>query len=181
MMKRLTITIASVALVLLGCWALPSLFERFTAGNAAVQTLDDAEAFTSPGGGAGKASDEAQGLEIKRQQLAEKEAAFNAKERELNALSARMDQRIKEINAAKAELQKASAEKKKEQDERFTKILKVYNALKPDEAAGLINKLDQKLAIAMLNHMNQRTAVKLIPYLNQPSVLKWTRENLLGR
>lgn len=141
-------------------------------------------------GGAGKAavpavksspsSDEAKGLEIRRQQLIEKEAALKAKEQELNALAAKLDARINELNAAQKGIEKSLMAKKKEDGERYRKILKIYRGLKPEEAAKLLNKLDEAMVIEMLNQMDQKTAIKLIPYINQPNVLKWTRQNLAG-
>ena len=130
---------------------------------------------------AAKPSDEVQGLEMRRQQLLEKEAALKAKEQELNTLAAKLDVRINELNTAQKAIEKSLGAKKKEENERYRRILKVYKALKPDEAAKLLNKLDDRMVIEMLNQMDQKTAVKLVPFLNQPNVLKWTKENLNGK
>lgn len=126
-------------------------------------------------------ADESQALEIKRQQLVEREAALKAKEQELNNVAAKLDARIAELNAAQKAMEKSLIAKKKEENERYRRILKVYKALKPDEAGKLLNKLEDEMVIEMLNQMDQKTAVKLIPHLNQPNVLKWTRDNLKGK
>ena len=102
------------------------------------------------------------------------------KEQELKNAAARLDTRIVELNAAQKALEASLLAKKKESNERYKRILKVYRGLKADEAAKLLNKLDDDMVIEMLNQMDQKTAVKLIPHLNQPNVLKWTRENLAG-
>lgn len=125
--------------------------------------------------------DEAAVLEKQRQQLMEKEEALKAKEEQLKKLSASLESRIKELNAARQAMEGALQTRKKQENDRFKKILKVYKGLRPEEAGKLMDKLDETLAIEMLNQMDLKTAVKLIPYLNQPRVLKWTRENLVGR
>lgn len=126
-------------------------------------------------------ADEAAGLEVRRQQLAEKEAALKAKEQELKNAAARLDARIAELNAAQKQMEASLLAKKKESNERYKRILKVYRGLKPAEAAKLLNKLDDNMVIEMLDQMDQKTAVKLIPLLNQPNVLKWTKENLAAK
>ena len=131
-------------------------------------------------GGAPRMSDEAASLELRRQQLAEKEAALKAKEEALRKLSVSLDARVNELNAAQKGIEGALVAKKKQDDERYKKMIKIYKSLKADEAGALLNKLDDKMVIEMLNQMDQKTAVKLIPFISQPRVLEWTRLNLRG-
>lgn len=126
-------------------------------------------------------SDEAAALETKRQQLMEKEAALKVKEEELNKMSASLESRINGLNAARKAMDASLQAKKKEESERFKKMLKIYKSLRPEEAGKLLDKLDESLVIEMLDRMDQKTVVKLIPYLNQPRVLTWTRENIVAR
>jgi flagellar protein FlbB len=121
---------------------------------------------------------DAAALELKRQQLDQREAALRAKEEELARLSATVDARVAELNAAKKGIEASLTAKKNQDVERYRKMVKIYKGLKPDQAAALLNKLDEKLVIQMLNQMDQKTAVRLIPYLTQPRVLEWTRLNL---
>jgi len=126
-------------------------------------------------------ADDAAALELKRQQLAEREAALKAKEAALNRLSATLDSRVEELNAAKKGIEASLVVKKKQDDERYKKMIKIYKGLKPEQASELLNKLDEKMVIEMLNQMDQKTAVKLIPFITQPRVLEWTRLNLAGK
>ena len=138
-----------------------------------------AKAETKPAAiGAGSSADEFAGLEIRRKQLAEKEAALNAKEQELKKLSAKLEARLAEINAVKKSLDDSVKAKRQEMDERYRRMLKIYKGLKPEEAGKLMDKLDEDTVIGMLNQMDQKTAIKLIPFLNQPRVIKWSRLNL---
>ena len=132
----------------------------------------------SRGGARPVTADEAAALETKRQQLVEKEAALKVKEDELNKLSAVLESRINGLNAARKAVDASVQARKSQDSERFKKMLKIYKALRPDEAGKLLDKLDESLVIQMLDQMDQKTVVKLIPYLNQPRVLKWTRENV---
>lgn len=126
-------------------------------------------------------TDEAAALETKRQQLMEKEAALKVKEEELNKMSASLENRINGLNAARKAMDASVQAKKKEEGERFKKMLKIYKSLRPEAAGKLLDKLDEPLVIKMLDQMDQKTVVKLIPYLNQPRVLEWTKENIVAR
>ena len=134
-------------------------------------------------------SSDAAALELRWQQLVEKEAALKAKEEALAKLSATLNARVVELNSAKKGIEAVLAAKraqdeeraiarKKVQDERFKKMIKIYKSLKAEDAGTLMNKLDARLVIEMLNQMDQKTAVKLVPFLSQPRVLEWTRLNL---
>jgi flagellar protein FlbB len=125
-------------------------------------------------------SDDAQSLELKRQQLAEREAALKAKEEALARLSATIDARVNELNSAKRGIESSLVAKKKQDAERYKKMVKIYKGLKPQQAGQLLNQLDPKMVIELLNNMDQKTAVKLIPFISQPRVLEWTRLNLLS-
>lgn len=132
------------------------------------------------GGSARQVADDSAALDAKRQQLADKEAALKAKEEALKKLSAALDARVVELNAAKKGLEGALVAKKKQDEERYKKMIKIYKGLKADQAGALLNKLGDKMVIELLNQMDQKTAVKLIPFIDQPRVLEWTRLNLQG-
>jgi len=139
-----------------------------------------AGAADTRGAASKRPADDAASLELKRQQLTEREAALQAKEEALGKLSARLDARVAELNAARKGIEGALISKKKQDDERYKKMIKIYKSLKAEQAGELLNKLDGKLVIEMLNQMDQKTAVKLIPFITQPRVLEWTRLNLAG-
>lgn len=110
--------------------------------------------------------------------LMEREAALNLKEQEMKKLEQSLDSRIQELEATKKGLETSLARKKAEDSEKYKKVLKVYKSLRPEEAAALLDKLDEDVALEMLNQMDQKRAAKLIPYMNQARVLKWTRQSL---
>ncbi len=112
------------------------------------------------------------------QELVEREAALNLKEQEMKKVSEGLDAKIKELNDAKKSIESTLAAKKKIDDVRYKKMMKLYKSMRPEEAAKLLDKLDEDIVFEMLNQMDQKTAAKLIPYLNQSRVLKWTRLTL---
>jgi flagellar protein FlbB len=171
-MRRLMLPVAVAATALY--FLAPELPWRVVSAEARTASAAPAVAPRPPG-------DDAASLELKRQQLAEREAALKAKEDALARLSATLDARVNELNAARKGLEGSLSAKKKQDDERYKKMIKIYKGLKPEADGALLNKLDGKMLIEMLNQMDQKTAIKLIPFITQPKVLEWTRLNLEGR
>lgn len=126
-------------------------------------------------------ADTAAALELKRQQLAAREAAIAIKEQELKNLAATLDARVKELDAAKAALDQSLEARKNVQTAEFQKMLKVYNTLRPAEAAGLLDRLSEAQELEILNQMDQRHLTKLLPLVKPERALRWTRQNLTGK
>lgn len=122
------------------------------------------------------------GLEKRRQQLMEKEAALAAKEGELNRLSSSLDARIKELTAAQKALENSLNEKKKREAElanaKYMKMFKLLKGMRPEEAAKIMDKLEEPVAIGLLDRYDQKTVLKLAKYISQPRLLRWIKENL---
>jgi flagellar motility protein MotE (MotC chaperone) len=114
----------------------------------------------------------------KRKEILERETAVALKEQELKSLSESLSARVQQLQQARKEIEAALDQKKKDETEKYKKMLKVYKSLRPEAAAALIDKLDENMAFEMLNQMDAKTAVKLIPLMNQDRVLKWTRLSL---
>jgi len=119
--------------------------------------------------------------EQKRNDLLERETAVSLKEKELKNLSESLSSRIQQLQQARKEIEASLDQKKKDEAEKYKKTLKVYKSLRPEEAAALMDKLDEGMALEMLSQMDTKTAVKLIPLMNQDRVLKWTRLSLVEK
>lgn len=123
----------------------------------------------------------AEDTQQKQNKILERETALSLKEKELQSLSENLSARIQQLQQARKEIEASLDQKKKDDAEKYKKMLKLYKSLRPEEAAALIDKLDEDMAFEMLNQMDTKTAVKLIPLLNQQRVLKWTRLSLNGK
>jgi flagellar motility protein MotE (MotC chaperone) len=127
-------------------------------------------------------AEELQGIEKRRQQLMEKEAALASKEQEIARASASLDAKIKELSAAQKALEDAANEKKKKEaeyaSERYKKMIKLLKGMKPEDSAKLVDKLDQETAIGALDQMDQKTVIKMSKFINQPRLIRWLNDNL---
>lgn len=103
------------------------------------------------------------------------------KEQELKNLSAKLEARVKELEAAKAALDRSLDARKKVQSANYQKMLKVYKTLKPAEAAQLLDKMDEGEVLEILNEMDQKRVAKLLPLMKQERALRWTRHSLAAK
>ncbi|HKZ17861.1 MAG TPA: hypothetical protein VJ161_10420 [Geobacteraceae bacterium] len=120
------------------------------------------------------------GTDYRNRDIIEKETALNLKEQELKRISGNIDARMKELDEVRRSAESTISAKRQVDKEKYKKMIKLYKALRPEEAARLMDKLDEELALEMLNQMDTKTAAKLIPLLNEKRVLKWTRLSLLN-
>jgi flagellar motility protein MotE (MotC chaperone) len=123
--------------------------------------------------------------DARRQQLAEKEAALAAKEQELKKLSAKLEAQVKALEDSKKRLDdsmKAQSEaQKKKQDEKVTKMVKLFKTMRSEQAGKMIDTLKEDLALSLLSRMDTKTVAKLAPFISQPRVIKWVSDNLQER
>jgi len=123
--------------------------------------------------------------EARRQQLAEKEAALNAKEEELKKLGVKIDAQLKAFEETKKsynEMLKQEEERRKQaQSERVTKMVKLFKTMKAAQSAELLDKMQEDEVKLLLNRLDTKTVAKLVPNLNQPRTIRWVNENLNAR
>lgn len=180
-MKKLAIIGAVASLVLI--WlALDNGIVQRTALASSTAGGAKAPESTKQEGQQKSTAEELIGLEKRRQQLIEKEAALSAKEQELNRLASGLDARIKQLNDSQKAYEASLNEKKKKEaelaKERYMKMVKLLKAMRPDESAKIIDKLDEPVAIGLLDTMDQKTVIKLSRHISQPRLQKWIKGNL---
>ena len=94
-------------------------------------------------------------LELRERKLAEGEALLRAAEQEV-------DKKIAELNALKGELENLLGKQQDMEESRIVSLVKIYEAMKPKEAATIFNTLEMDVLLAVVGRMNER---KLSPIL----------------
>jgi flagellar motility protein MotE (MotC chaperone) len=122
--------------------------------------------------------------DARRQQLAEKEAMLAAKEQELKKLSAKIESQLKSLEDSKKRLDDSlkvqSSTQKKAQDDKAQKMVKLFKAMRGEQAGKLIDAMNEDLALSLMSRLDTKTVAKLAPFINQPRILKWISNNLSG-
>lgn len=103
------------------------------------------------------------------QNLARRRAELDARVRELDsreallaATEARIDKKLAEIKEAEARIAAANATQSAEEDAQMSRLVKVYESMKPADAANIFNSLDFPVLIEVASRMKE---LKIAPVL----------------
>jgi len=108
------------------------------------------------------AFDDATLLARVREELEKKEAELQKREERLKALEATIDRKIDEYRAIAAKAESYLKEIRAIQDEDLAHLIKTYEAMDPEAAAGRISRLDTALAVKVLRGMKTRKLGKVM-------------------
>lgn len=96
----------------------------------------------------------------------EKEEKRIAKKKlELLAIQDDINKKIALLTKLRDEIRSEKAQKKAAEEKQFKHLIKVYSAMKPQNAADLIEKLDINLAVKLLSRMKGDDVGKILSYV----------------
>lgn len=122
-------------------------------------------------------------LKIIIQQKAEfekEEKRIAKKKVELLAIQDDINKKIATLTILRDEIRGEKAKKKAAEEQQFKHLIKVYSAMKPQNAADLIEKLDIKLAIELLSKMKGDDVGKILSFVKIEKAAKIS-EGLVNR
>lgn len=97
-----------------------------------------------------------QSLSKRREELDQRERNLNESAAMLKAAEKEVDRKLAELNALKAEIEKLLGQQGDMEEARITSLVKIYEAMKPKEAATIFNTLDPDVLLAVVSRMNER-------------------------
>lgn len=119
-------------------------------------------------------------IENKNRELKKREEELRIKQTRLEALEAKVRKDLDKIEKSISE----SKEQMGIQDERAKKnveaLIKVYSSMKPEEAANLVEAIDEGLALQIISGMKSKIAGQVLSNLDV-KVAKRISENLAGK
>ena len=110
--------------------------------------------------------DEASMVARMRDQLENREAELNKREERLKTLEAELNEKIRQYEEITRKAEAYLEEIKAIQDEDLKHLIKTYEAMPPEAAAGRISKLETGLAVKVLRGMKTRSLGKLMANLS---------------
>ena len=118
-------------------------------------------------------------IEIKTRELKKREEEIRIREDQLKTLEAKLKQDLQKIETAlkkSKELMNVSTDLR---EENLNSLVKIYSAMRPDDAAPLVAALDEKIAIQILSRMKSKIAGKVMGKL-ETSAAKKLSEKIVG-
>jgi flagellar motility protein MotE (MotC chaperone) len=99
-----------------------------------------------------------QSLSRRRAELDARERKIEQREALLTAAGQEVDHKIAELNRLKGEIEELLGKQQKMEEERLASLVKIYENMKPKEAAVIFNTLDLDVLLAIIGRMNERKA-----------------------
>ncbi len=97
-----------------------------------------------------------QSLAKRREDLDQRERNLNESAAMLKAAEKEVDRKLAELGSLKSEIEKLLGDQSQMEDARITSLVKIYEAMKPKEAATIFNTLDPDVLLAVVGRMNER-------------------------
>jgi flagellar motility protein MotE (MotC chaperone) len=110
-----------------------------------------------------------QRLAERRAELDKREQALNMREAIVAAAEKQMAERADALKALESQIAALSDQKKSMEDEQFSGIVKMYEAMKPQEAASIFDGLDMNVLLRVAKAMDPR---KMSPILAKMSAAR---------
>lgn len=99
-------------------------------------------------------------------ELEAREEILDKKQEELSAIQEEVRKNLKVLSRLRKEINAQLASKKTLEDKKLRHLLKVYSTMKPQRAAGLIEKLDIGFSVSLLSQMKGEAVGKILSFVD---------------
>lgn len=110
-----------------------------------------------------------QALGERRAELDARDQELEARERQLAVAEARIDQKIAELAALQQQIEALLLEYDSQEDEQLMSLVKIYETMKPKDAAPIFNTLDMEILLEIISRMSN---IRSAPILAQMDPLR---------
>jgi flagellar motility protein MotE (MotC chaperone) len=101
-------------------------------------------------------------LRRRRETLDARAHALDEREAELDAADRRLGERVQQLSALQVRLEGLEAGRQKHSAENWEGLVKVYEAMKPRDAAAIFDVLDMQVLLQVLDRMQARRAAPVL-------------------
>lgn len=105
-------------------------------------------------------------LAARRKDLQNQERELSVREALLKAAEQEINQKYKELVSLRSEIQDLLVEQSSEEQKRITSLVKIYEGMKPKDAARIFNTLDLDVLLQVVSQMSERKSAPVIASMN---------------
>lgn len=120
-----------------------------TAGDMPANTSDEQRAFSA------SEIEVLQSLAKRRDDLEKREQKLAAREALLTASEEEVDRKVAELTKLKADIEKLLGQQQEMENSRINSLVKIYENMKPKEAATIFNTLDMDVLLSVIGRMKE--------------------------
>ena len=119
-------------------------------------------------------------IENKNRELKKREEELRIKQTRLEALEAKVRKDLNKIQKSISESKQQMGFQDEKTKENVEALIKVYSSMKPEQAASLVEAIDEGLALQIISGMKSKIAGQVLSNLDV-KVAKRISENLAGK
>lgn len=97
-------------------------------------------------------------LAAREKELDRRDAALNDRQRLVDAAEEELQRRMTALEKSRTALENSEQHTDQLRNDDADRLVKIYQAMKPEDAAAIFNILDLRVGVALLNRMNPRKA-----------------------
>ncbi|NGM21736.1 hypothetical protein G3576_17060 [Roseomonas stagni] len=143
--------------------AIPAFSTTALAADPAPAAPSPAPATTPAPAAAPSATDAmAAGLRARREALEERERSIATREALLAVAEQRLAARLAELTALQGRLEQADVDAREREESHWRTMAKLYETMRPREAAAVFNELDLPVLVQVVERMNDRKAAPVL-------------------
>jgi flagellar motility protein MotE (MotC chaperone) len=114
-------------------------------------------------------------LDQRRVELERRKESLDRREQELKNQSSVLTERLAELRGLTAKLQELRKERDNKQEGRLAQLANVYGAMDPNEAATLISRLEDQIALELLERMPEKRIGQILAFMERGRAVELTR------
>lgn len=117
-----------------------------------------------------------QNLTARREELEEREKELDLKTKVLDAAERRINDKVGEMKDLQKELAKVIAQYNQHQDSEIKSLVKIYETMKPANAAAIFNEMDMPVLLEVIDKMSDRKVAPILAGMSPTRARDVTQE-----
>ena len=101
-------------------------------------------------------------LSQRRDQLDQRERDLEQREKLLQAAEKKVDEKVAELDKLRKEIEALLETQQNLQDTRITQLVKIYESMKPKDAAAIFNEMDFDVLLSLIDKMSERKVAPIL-------------------
>lgn len=114
-------------------------------------------------------------LDARRVELEHRKDALDRRDQELKNQAQVITERLAELRGLTAKLSELRKERENKQEGRLAQLANVYGAMEPGEAANLISRLDDSIALELLERMPEKRMGQVLSFMEKGRAVDLTK------
>lgn len=117
-----------------------------------------------------------QSLSARRKEIEERAQELDMKEKLLDATEVRVNDKLEDIKSLKAEVEKLLAAYNEQEDAKLAGLVKIYETMKPKDAAKIFNELEMEIMLEVTDRMAERRVAPILAAMDPMKAKDLTTE-----